>query len=66
MAEQELKQKEKGKYTMWQSAGFMIRLAIRERENPRLRMSNMPKRYWGTMTEFQTGPAEPGRKELQA
>ncbi len=32
MAEQELKQKEKGKYNMWQSAGFMIRLAIRERE----------------------------------
>ena len=29
-------------------------------------MTHMPKRYWGTMTEFQTGPAEPGRKELQA
>ena len=28
-------------------------IAIRERENPRLRMSNMPKRYWATMTEFQ-------------
>ncbi|WP_419185499.1 DUF4130 domain-containing protein [Clostridium phoceensis] len=27
--------------------------AIRERENPRCRMTNMPKRFWGTMTEFQ-------------
>ena len=32
---------------------FYDTIAIRERENPRLRMSNMPKRYWGTMTEFQ-------------
>ncbi len=34
---------------------FYDTIAIRERENPRLRMSNMPKRYWRTMTEFQ-GP----------
>ncbi len=34
---------------------FYDTIAIRERENPRLRMSNMPRRYWGTMTEFQ-GP----------
>jgi len=34
---------------------FYDTIAIKERENPRLRMSNMPKRYWGTMTEFQ-GP----------
>ena len=32
---------------------FYDTIAIKERENPRLRMSNMPKRYWGTMTEFQ-------------
>ena len=35
---------------------FYDTIAIRERENPRLRMSHMPKRFWGTMTEFQ-GPA---------
>ena len=32
---------------------FYDTIAIRERENTRCRMSNMPKRYWGTMTEFQ-------------
>ena len=32
---------------------FYDTIAIKERENPRLRMSNMPKRYWSTMTEFQ-------------
>ncbi|MEY8389374.1 TIGR03915 family putative DNA repair protein [Oscillospiraceae bacterium 38-13] len=32
---------------------FYDTIAIKERENPRLRMSNMPKRYWRTMTEFQ-------------
>ena len=32
---------------------FYDAIAIKERENPRLRMSNMPKRYWNTMTEFQ-------------
>lgn len=32
---------------------FYDTIAIKERENPRLRMSNMPKRYWVTMTEFQ-------------
>lgn len=35
---------------------FYDTIAIRERENPRCRMTNMPKRYWSTMTEFQ-GPA---------
>lgn len=42
---------------------FYDTIAIRERENPRLRMSHMPKRYWGTMTEFQPEehfrPAQP-------
>ena len=32
---------------------FYDTVAIRERENPRLRMTHMPKRYWSTMTEFQ-------------
>ena len=32
---------------------FYDTVAIRERYNPKCRMSNMPKRYWGTMTEFQ-------------
>ena len=32
---------------------FYDTIAIRERENPRLRMTHMPKRFWGTMTEFQ-------------
>ena len=33
---------------------FYDTISIRERENPRGRMSKMPKRYWGTMTEFQS------------
>lgn len=33
---------------------FYDAIAIRERENPKLRMTHMPKRYWGAMTEFQT------------
>ena len=36
---------------------FYDTIAIRERENPRGRMSRMPKRYWGTMTEFQNDDA---------
>ena len=32
---------------------FYDTIAIRERYNPRRRMSHMPKRYWGVMTEFQ-------------
>ena len=32
---------------------FYDTIAIRERENPRCRMTHMPKRYWNTMTEFQ-------------
>ena len=31
---------------------FYDAVAIRERENPRLRMSRMPKRYWSQMTEL--------------
>ena len=32
---------------------FYDTIAIKERYNPRCRMTNMPKRYWSTMTEFQ-------------
>jgi len=32
---------------------FYDTIAIRERENPLLRMTHMPKRYWAMMTEFQ-------------
>ncbi len=43
---------------------FYDTISIRERENPRCRMTQMPKRYWGTMTEFQDEdffrPAEAG------
>lgn len=35
---------------------FYDTIAIRERENPKCRMRNMPKRYWNTMTEFQDTP----------
>ena len=33
---------------------FYDTVAIRERENPKLRMTHMPKRYWAMMTEFQS------------
>ena len=53
---------------------FYDTVAIRERYNPKLRRTHMPKRYWNTMTEFQgedyfraaeaaaavPGPAAPG------
>ena len=32
---------------------FYDTVEIKERHNPRKRMSSMPKRYWETMTEFQ-------------
>lgn len=32
---------------------FYDTVAIKERYNPKCRMTNMPKRYWGLMTEFQ-------------
>ena len=37
--------------TLWKR--FYDTIAIKERSNPKCRMRNMPKRYWGTMTEFQ-------------
>ena len=33
---------------------FFDTIEIKERHNPRRQMSNMPKRYWETMTEFQS------------
>ena len=33
---------------------FYDTVAIKERYNPRCRRTNMPMRYWGTMTEFQS------------
>lgn len=33
---------------------FYDTIAIEGRYNPKLRMTHMPKRYWNTMTEFQT------------
>lgn len=32
---------------------FYDTISIRERENPKLRMTHMPKRFWPVMTEFQ-------------
>ena len=41
---------------------FYDTIAIRERENPKRRMSNMPKRFWSTMTEFQRDEGAPPDK----
>ena len=42
---------------MWRS--FYRTISIEGRYNPKCRQTNMPKRYWGTMTEFQEdGPQE--------
>lgn len=35
---------------------FYDTVAIRERENPKLRMTHMPKRYWSLLTELQEQP----------
>lgn len=43
---------------MWRR--FYDTIAIEGRENPRCRMTHMPKRYWGTMTEFQADPVGGG------
>ena len=37
---------------------FYRTVSIEGRYNPRCRMTHMPKRYWGCMTEFQTEPPE--------
>lgn len=47
---------------------FYDTIAIEGRENPRCRMTHMPKRYWAMMTEFQSEPPastfllQPGEK----
>lgn len=42
---------------LWRT--FYDTIAIEGRYNPKCRMTHMPKRYWGTMTEFQTDGASP-------
>ena len=42
---------------MWRK--FYDTIAIQARYNPKCRMTHMPKRYWGTMTEFQEKPPSP-------
>lgn len=44
---------------LWRT--FYDTIAIEGRYNPKCRMTHMPKRYWGTMTEFQTDGASPGQ-----
>lgn len=43
---------------------FYDTIAIEGRENPRCRMTFMPKRYWGNMTEFQTGAKDNNKKRI--
>jgi len=50
---------------------FYDTIAIKERYNPKLRMTHMPKRYWSTMTEFQdvasfTAPDSPAAAAIPA
>ena len=44
---------------MWRK--FYDTIAIEGRYNPRCRMTQMPKRYWGDMTEFQREDSLPPR-----
>ena len=46
---------------LWRS--FYDTIGIEGRYNPKCRMTHMPKRYWGTMTEFQDDEGAP-RREL--
>ena len=46
---------------------FYDTVAIRERENPKLRINHMPKRYWKHMTEFQIdGSTLPSAQQISA
>ena len=45
---------------------FYDTIAIEGRDNPRCRMTHMPKRYWGTMTEFQRDEHAPPAAGLAA
>lgn len=51
-------EKERQFRALWRR--FYNTIAIEGRYNPSLRRSNMPKRYWATMTEFQSDPPEAG------
>jgi len=46
---------EAGYRLLWKR--FYDTISIRERYNPKCRMTQMPKRYWSTMTEFQDAGA---------
>ena len=46
---------------LWRS--FYDTIAIEGRYNPKCRMTHMPKRYWGCMTEFQTDSPSSQRSE---
>ncbi|MBP1758049.1 MAG: metabolism protein [Firmicutes bacterium] len=46
-------EEEKAFRSLWRR--FYDTIAIEARQNPKLRMSHMPKRFWGDMTEFQDG-----------
>ena len=47
---------------MWRK--FYDTIAIQGRENPRCRMTHMPKRYWDNMTEFQREEPETDSREI--
>ena len=46
---------------LWQE--YYVAIAIKQRENPRCRMTHMPKRFWSCMTEFQTKETNVGAPE---
>lgn len=48
-------QRERDCRRLWKT--FYDAIAIAQRENPRCRMTHMPKRYWSCMTEFQEAPS---------
>lgn len=50
-------QEERQYRALWRR--FYDTIAIEGRENPRCRMTQMPKRYWAMMTEFQTEDPPP-------
>ena len=45
---------------------FYDTIAIKERHNPKCRMTQMPKRYWNTMTEFQEEDYFKAQSSLEA
>ena len=56
---------EAGYRLLWKR--FYDTIAIKERYNPKCRRTNMPQRYWGTMTEFQSpGEADGGQPAIDA